>query len=264
MKLFLSVAVLLTSVFFLTADEASNAENNRSEGRTEGRSRFGGRGGMRSQGGRRGGNFMEQIKNKYPTEYAEIEKMRESNPEKARDLMRDLMFKNMSAMGMGRSGDRKERSAEPVGEQLEELKSKFPTEFAEYEKLKTTDAAKAAEKLKELMKKAFPENAVADTKNLRDRNRRAVGFVMRDLERRYPERMAAINKLQKTDPDAARKQLRELFSEAGISMPGGARELNYEDVPANTQPNRNGMMPGGNFPFGGGRMMMPGSWGGRR
>ena len=215
-------------------------------------------------GGRRGGNFMEQMKNKYPKEYAEIEKLRDSDPEKARDKMRELMRKSMSESGMmppGR-GFAPPPAAEPTEEQLKELKAKYPEDIAEYEKLKKSDPEKAKEKLQQLMQKAFGENGAANDKFLRDRNRRANAFVINELKRRYPEKMQEIEKLQATDPDAAREELRKLFAESNLRMPGGQRELNYEYVPPQQQNNRNWMMNRGGFPFGGGGMMGP--WGGRR
>ncbi len=247
MKYFLSL-ILAVCCLAVTADSSDRSSSDRDRSR--------GRGGRM---GRRGGNFMEQFKSKYPKEYAEIEKLRDSDPEKAREKMRELMRKAMADRGMTSRGH---RNIEPTEEQLKELKAKYPTEFAEYEKLKSSDPEKAKAQLQELMKKAFGE-AVNNEKFLRDRNRRATQHVMRELKVRYPEKMAKIEELQKTDPDTAREELRKLFSEAKLRMPGGHRELNYEYVPPQQQ-QQNGRpwgMNRGNNPFGGGRM---GNWGGRR
>ncbi len=237
----------------------STAEDSDSKGGSErSRSR-----GFRMMG-RRGGGFMEQMKNKYPEEYAEIEKLRESDPEKARTMMRNMMRKAMSENGMmpPRRGFAPP-APEPSEEQLKALKAKYPEDFAEYEKLKKSDPEKAKEKLQQLMKKAFGENAGADEKFLRDRHRRANAFVIRELKRRYPEKMEAVEKLQQTDPDGARAELRKLFADSDLRIPGGQRKLNYEYIPPQQQQNfRNGMMNRGNFPFGGGGMMRP--WGNRR
>ena len=253
MKYFLLV---MLAVCTLTAAAAEGSGERESSERSRGR----GRGMM---GGRRGGNFMEQMKNKYPKEYAEIEKLRESDPEKARNKMRDLMRKSMSENGMMPLGRGfAPPPAEPSDEQLKELKAKYSEEFAEYEKLKKSDPEKAKEKLQQLMKKAFGENAAVNDKFLRDRHRRANAFVVKELKRRYPEKMQEIEKLQTTDPDTAREELRKLFTEADLRIPGGQRELNYEYVPPQQQQNnRNWMMNRGGFPFGGGMM---GPWGGRR
>lgn len=250
MKYFLSL-MLAVCCLSLWSDEKSNSSS--SDNPERGRSR-----GWRS--GRRGGGFMEQIKKKYPGEYAEIEKLRENDPEKARSKMRELMRKTMPEMGMMRRGGHG-GFPELSEEQIKELKTKFPAEFAEYEKLKESDSAKAKEKLRGMMKKYFEENALANDKFLRDRNRRATAHILAELKSRYPEKMQEIEKLQKTDPDAARKELRNLFAEAELTVPSGQKELNYEYIPPQQQNFRNGMMPRGNFPFGG-RMMGP--WGGRR
>ena len=148
--------------------------------------------------------------------------------------------------------------------QLAIIKGKFPKEFAEYEKLKSSEPEKAKKMLVELMKKTFGEEAVFNPKNLRDRNRRAVGRVMMELKRRHPEKFAEIEKMQAVDPDGARRELRKLFAESDMQMPGGMRELNYEyvDPKLKMQPQQRGGMGGFN-PFGGGRMG-GGFWGGRR
>ncbi|MBO5923292.1 MAG: hypothetical protein J6Q81_02135 [Lentisphaeria bacterium] len=247
MKYFFSL-ILLTAALLLSANDDSGKSAERSE-------RWRGKGG-RSM--RRGGGFMEQIKKKYPKEFAEIEKLQESDPEKARSKMRDLMRKSMPDFGMMR------RSAEPSAEQLKELKAKYPAEFAEYEKLKASDEEKAKDKLRELLKKHIAESAAGDDKFLRDRNRRATAHVLAELKIRYPEKMKNIEELQQTDPDTARAELRKLFAESQMRMPGGQKVLEYEYIPPQQQPNgaRPWGMNRGGFPFGGNRMMGP--WGGRR
>lgn len=250
MKYFLSL-ILAAVCLSLCADGKSGVSSaDRSEQRGRGRE---------GRAMRRGGSFMEQIKKKYPKEFEEIEKLRESDPEKSHSKMRELMRKAMPEMGMMRRGRGPE--FEPNEEQLKALKAKYPEEFAEYEKLKSSDPGKAKEKLRELMKKYSEENPAGNEKFLRDRNRRATAHILGELKKRYPEKMQEIEKLQKTDPDAAREELRKLFAEANMHMPGGQRELNYEYVPPQQQNNgRPWGMNRGNFPFGG-RM---GSWGNRR
>ena len=68
MKYFFSL-ILLTAALLLSANDDSGKSAERSE-------RWRGKGG-RSM--RRGGGFMEQIKKKYPKEFAEIEKLQESD-----------------------------------------------------------------------------------------------------------------------------------------------------------------------------------------
>ena len=65
------------------------------------------------------------------------------------------------------------------------------------------------------------------------------------------------------DPDGARRELRKLFADSQMQMPGGMRELNYEyvDPKLKMQLQQRGGMGGFN-PFGG--RMGGGFWGGRR
>ena len=157
--------------------------------------------------------------------------------------------------------------AEPTEEQLAVIKNKFPKEFAEYEKLKSSDPEKAQKLIVELMTKTFGAEAVYNPKNLRDRNRRAVSRVMMELKHRHPEKFAEIEKMQATDPDGARQELRKLFAESNMQMPGGMRELNYEYVdPKLKMQQQRGMGGFGGGPFGGrmGGGFGGGFWGGRR
>ncbi len=254
------LAALLSAA--AVADDAPQTGNSNREA---------GRGGRRGgfMGGRRGGGFMEQIKKQYPKEVAEIEKLRQENPEQAGIKMRELMSK-MRNSGFGGGRDRggmppmvAQSAVEPTEEQLAVIKNKFPQEFAEYEKLKSSDPEKAKKLIIELMTKTFGAEAVYNPKNLRDRNRRAVSRVMIELKHRYPEKFAEIEKMQATDPDGARRELRKLFAESQMQMPGGMRELNYEyvDPKLKMQPQQRGGMGGFN-PFGG--RMGGGFWGGRR
>ncbi|MBE6381108.1 MAG: hypothetical protein E7047_09290 [Lentisphaerae bacterium] len=249
--IFIAVTTLLLGVAVTAADTPGStppAPDNNPGGNSESRGR-GRRGGMR------GAQFMEQLKAKYPEEVAEIEKLRDSDPDAARAKTMELMRKAGPEMGVRRSGGSGPRRGrprmEPTAEQLSELKDKFPAEFAEYEKLKKTDPKRAEQLLGELLKKAFGDQfANYYNKNLRDRHRRSVENIRMELKRRFPERYAEIEKLEKTDKDAARKLLRELFKEAQIEMPRGNNELNYEYVDPRLNPqNRSGRMgpPGRRF-----------------
>ncbi len=214
--------------------------------------------GRRSPGRRSfgGGRMYDEIKKKYPAEFAEIEKLRASDPEGARTKMRELMRKAAPEMGFGRGfrrgGDR-QAPGTLSAEMLQKIKEKYPEEFAEYEKLKSSEPEKAAEKLKELTEKFFAGNPPEPEKNLRDRNRRAVSSVMRQLKEKYPERFAEIEKMREIDPDGARAELRKMFKEANLRMPDGMNVLNYEyQDPKLNNPNMRNNMPGS-----GGRMMPP-------
>lgn len=224
-------------------------------------SNFPGRGGS---GFRPDGNFLERLKSRYPDEVGEIEKLQSSDPEAARAKIRELMSKNMRSWNghsrrMFNNGFNPGAALELTAEQLEEIKTKLPEEFAEYEKLKNEDPAKAAEKLRELFKKVYPDHNLENNgniKGLRDRHRRSVEMIKRELKRRYPERYAEIEKISLKNPDAGREELRKLFKESNLRMPGGARELVYEYQAPNLQNNNPGMMNRNFFPRG----MMNGPW----
>lgn len=252
MRILSSLILVLFAALLTAADApatpAASGNDGNSSNEQRGSRRFG-RGGRM---GMRGGRFMEQLKEKYPQEVAEIEKLRSSDPEGARTKMFELMRKANPEMTM-RGGRRRDaiREVEPTAEQLAELKAKFPAEFAEYEKVKTSDPEKAKNLLRELLKKAYGEQIAENTKNLRDRSRRSVAMVKMELKRLYPERFSKIEKLAETDPDAAREEMRKLFKESNLRMMHGARELNYEyvDPKLNNQFNRPGMM-NMRFPYG--------------
>ena len=258
MKVVIAILIgLLSWSSWTMAEDAAGAESERSRARGRGERMM-----------RRGGSFMAQLKNKYPAETSEIEKLRSSNPDAARQKMRELMRKaddDGMLRNMRRGGKEQHApEANPTEEQLKMLKSKYPEEFAEYEKVKSSDPEKAQQLLQQLMQKELEAGANGG-KNLRDRNRRSVQRICSILKKRYPERYAEIEKKSATDPDAARAELRKLFAESNLNMPGGNRELIYEyqdpklknQVPGNWRAPRN-------FPFGGGMMAPPGNWGRRR
>ena len=250
MKIFSAVFLLLASLMLTAADAPDNSGSQRGE--------------RSKRSGMRGNRMLEQLKAKYPKEVEEITRLQESSPEQARTKFFELMRKAGPEMGFrGGFGGRREgrgmRDIELSEAQIAELKNKFPKEFAEYEKLKESDPDKAREKLHALAKKAFGEQQIAQDSIYRDRSRRAVAFVRMELKRLYPERYEEIVKLEKSDPDAARRELRKLFAESNIRIPHGARELNYQyvDPKLNNQFNRPGMMNmRQNYP--GGRMLGPG------
>lgn len=234
----------------------SGAEDSGSEGRRSRRERGERMGSRRTQ-------MLEDLKSKYPAEVAELEKLRTSDPEAARTKMRELMNKaGMSFPGRNRRPERMAPQINLTEEQIKEIKSKLPEEFAEYEKLKASAPEKASVKLMEMAQKVFGEQ-LFNRKNLRDRQRRSTAWVKRELARRYPERYAEAEKLSSTDPDGARQLLRKLYKDAGLFVEPGAGELVYEYVdPKNNNNMRNNMMQR-NFPmWGGGRMMGPPGWDG--
>jgi len=250
----LSAMFLICSLSGAEKDIASGGENRRSRlGRSE-----------RMSGGRRSMQMLEQLKDKYPAEVAELEKLRSSDPAAARAKMRQLMDKaGIKFPGRGMRHGNTLPSAKLSEEQLKELKSKLPLEFEEYEKLKKSDPEKADAKLREMLVKVFGEQAFYG-KNLRDRQRRSSARIQRELARLYPDRYAEMEKIRQTDLERAREILRELYRDSGLRSEPGARELVYEYVdPKQNNNNMRSNMQRIDPMWGGGRMMPP--WaGGRR
>ena len=229
-----------------------------SAGNTAQPPRDGERSGRRMRGG---ANFLERLKSQYPAEVAEIEKLRESDPEAAGVKMRELMSK----AGFGRRGHRgADTPASTPGEisesTLAKLKEKYPAEFAQYEELKKSDPEKAAAKLRELLEKAgLAQEAAASVSTLRDRTRRQVEEINRELQRRDPETYARLEALRESDPDAARREFRRMAGEAGLIRNGRTDRVQYEYVPVSAPGNANSGRFNGRGGFPGGMM---GPWGG--
>ena len=234
--------------------------------------------------GRRGGQFLERLKEQYPGEVAEIEALRASDLDSANAKMRELMNKAGFPRGGMRGqrtapGAERETAAEPDEATLTKLKEKFPEEFARYEEWKKSDPAKAREKLRELLTKAGWNGAAPEPNSqsyLRDRARREVERVEQELRRRDPEGYRKLEELRESDPDAARREFRRMAAAAGLTgrqTPERDR-VQYEYTrPAANSGNNNGNRfggggfggfgPGGMPPWGGGQPN-GGNWRGRQ
>lgn len=108
---------------------------------------------------------------------------------------------------------------------FEQLKAKFPTEFAEIEKLLETDSAAALKKLQALAAKAeitLPEVPLEAARkrpvSIRNSNRLYIRRANRMLERLNPEAYAELEKLRSEDEDAAREKFRTMVKQAGITL----------------------------------------------
>ncbi len=236
-RCYLGILTALALTFGVIAQEqqSQSAENSDSS-RRGGRSR-GGRGDF-------GGGFEQirerirqadaQIKEKFPEEYKELEKLDSSDRRAAYQKRIELARKagiELPDFGRGR-GDRRpggSSSSSEAQDNLQEewqkaeeaIKAKFADEYAEIVKLRETDAAAALVKLRALAEKAgvkLPEGEPAAKEvGVRNIARLAVEQANRILERRYPEEYAEIVKLRETDPDLARDKYRELFKRAGLN-----------------------------------------------
>ena len=227
----LTVAAALLAWCAIGADEAPVAAP-RQESRGGGRSRSG----MRE----RFAEIERQLKEKFPAEYAEVEKMRETDRFGAMRKMEELAEKAGIEMPFGRRGMRP-RPAEKAG--LEMPKGELPKSVQSERKIELN----------------------------RNRNRILIANANRILARTRPDDYAKLQALREVDDDAARAFFRKLAREEGLTparllgepIPQ-VRSVSYSDkdieaqnpMPSNTI-NRGW---GGRGGWGGGR----GNWGGGR
>lgn len=215
-----ALASTLTLFSAIAADDAPATDTpaqDVSGGRREGRQGRGERGGMNRRDPR--AEAEAQIKAKFPEEYAAIEKMRAEADAKLKELAKKAGVE----------------IPKTYAEQMADLKEKYPKEMAEIEELQKTDRMAAFRKMRELAEKAGiqlnfgrpggmgggpgmgpggpgregAEPAVAPRTNPMQQ--------LRELRRKFPQEMAAIEELRKTDPAAARVKILELTAklEAG-------------------------------------------------
>ena len=243
-------------------------------------------GGSRREAGRgdrgsRGGRFQEMIESlreQKPAEVAEIEKLMQSDPRSAMRRARELFPDTFS--GFSRSGFRggmPSSRRDPWQSLMQQLKDKFPEEYAEIEKQMQTDRTGAVAKLRELAAKAgleVPEGEPGQPRtetrlpSPRNRNREMKKAAERIIRQLYPEDYALMVEMRDIDPDAAREAFRDLVREAGLTtedlektalmQTGRARSVVFTDKELEEQyeqtssgSNGNGGGPWG-FPGGGG------------
>lgn len=193
----------------------------------------GGMGGSRMEAFRK---VQEEIKAKLPAEYAEYEKLQSTDRRAAREKLRELATKagvSMPSMRPGENrrrgndGDLPEQSAVNAEWQkvFEQLKAKFPEEFAEIQKLLSTDSAAALKKLQALAAKAgitLPETPLESRReqaaSIRNSNRYYIRRANRMLQRSDPQGYAELEKLRAEDEDAAREKFRSMVKQAGITL----------------------------------------------
>lgn len=190
------------------------------------RGEFPGRSGMRE----RFENFSRQLKEKFPAEYAEIEKLRGSDRMAAMRKTMELANKAGIEMPWGRRGMMGPRGG--GGSALAEwpkffaeLKEKAPTEFTAIEQKIVSRPQEALKELKALAEKhglKMPEGPLPGTGAgqpalNRNRNRFMVERANRILERSRPEEYARLQSLRETDENAAREYFRKLAKEEGLT-----------------------------------------------
>ncbi|MDR0933180.1 MAG: hypothetical protein LBM70_09215 [Victivallales bacterium] len=156
-----------------------------------------------------------KIKEKFPEEYAQVEKMRADAEAKLRELAKKAGVEIPKTMQ----------------EQLAELKVKYPKEMTEIDELRKTDMWAAMRKTQELAEKA------GITLNTGRRGGGTPGFgrdnntdtppaprvnqlnLLKQLRERFPAQMSEIDALRKTDPAAARKKMKELSDKLKADQP---------------------------------------------
>ncbi len=162
--------------------------------------------------GPRGGNsraaIEAQLKQKYPEEYAKIEMLRRETETALEELAK-------------KAGLELPAAPKSIAEQLETLKEKYPAEYAKIEELRKTDPRAAFRMTRELAEKAgitlefggpgfqrspgSAENPAPGPARINPMQQ------MRRLKEKYPAEFAKIETLRRSDPAAARAQLRALL-----------------------------------------------------
>ena len=242
LKLHIPVLVPVVGMAALLTFAAEN-EGGTSAGQSENtgaRRDFGGR---RFRPGGRGGAGMEafrkmqeEIKAKLPAEYAEYEKLQSTDRRAAREKFRELAAKagvSLPFMGPGEHRRRGEEGAPPGfsaanaewQKVFEQLKAKFPAEFAEIQKLLSSDSAAALKQIQALVAKAgisLPETPLEErheqAASIRNSNRYYIRRANRMLQRINPKEYAELEKLRAEDEDAAREKFRSMVKQAGITL----------------------------------------------
>lgn len=141
----------------------------------------------------------QKLKEKFPAEFAEIQKLRDEAEKKLQELAQKANIELPAA-------------PKSMQERMAELKAKYPAEFAEMDKLRESDPAAAFAKMRELLEKegitrhrdgAVPAKPAPERQN--------TGKILQELRKKYPEEMKAIQELRKKDPKKAREKTQELL-----------------------------------------------------
>ena len=222
----------------------------------------------------RGGDFRrrfaeinETLRTKYPAEFAEMEKLRETDRRAAMEKFRELAEKagvSLPMMRRERGGDERfgaagesSRPGADVQNALQLIRAGHPEAFDENGKLKESDPAAALEKWIALAE----ETRVDDVKrsggavaavSFRSRHRLMMARADRLLAEMDPEGFEYLTELRGEDPDAARELFRRMLRNAGLTAAVLSRPLADEKPVKSMQialPDLSAS--GGNFPGGG-------------
>ena len=160
-----------------------------------------------------------KIKEKFPEEYAAVEKLRAEAEAKLQELAKKAGVE----------------IPKTLSEQLAELKAKYPKEMAEIEELGKTDRRAAFQKTRELAEKAGIQLSMpgmggrpgmpgrgdnsddAPPPPPRENPMRQ----LRLLRQKFPKEMAEVDRLRRSDPEAARAKTQELLEKLEAEQPAG-------------------------------------------
>lgn len=145
-----------------------------------------------------------KLKEKYPAEYAEIEKLRDEAETKLQALAK-------------KAGVQLPFNPETMRKKMTAVRAKYPKEFEEIDKLRKTDPRAAREKMQEIYRKEgieFP--AMQDRRHDRfganqPSPRRGNPMVkIQQIRAAYPEEMKKLDELRRDDPGRYREEMRKL------------------------------------------------------
>ena len=173
-------------------------------GRGEG---FGGRGGFGMMGNRQRTEAENQIKEKFPKEYAAIEKTREQAEEQLQALAK-------------KAGVNLPLPQEAMMKKMAAVREKYKAEFEEIRKLYGTDPQAARERTQEIFRREGIEMPMMNFRRPDDNRmnpppRRGnmnqnIRKKMDQLKQAYPEEMKKVLALRSEDPQKFRTELRKL------------------------------------------------------
>ena len=175
-----------------------------------------------------------QLREKFPEEYAEIEKLRETDRRAAMmktfELMRQAgmempMMRGRSRGGEGR-GDFPAPHRDPLKEFFLALEEADGEAYRQLREVQKTDPEKALTGYRELAEAhgiaipaALTLEALRGVEILpRDVVRYTMEKIDRELAQRYPEEFAELERQRSRDPIRARKQFRALLERSGLKV----------------------------------------------
>lgn len=140
----------------------------------------------------------KKLKERYPAEFAEIQKLRDEAEKKLQALAKKA---NVTLPAPPKS----------MSERMDELKKKYPKEMAEYESLMKTDRRAAFAKLRTIMQKEGFGNGRDGDRNAPSRMRNNPTRNLRAAAKKYPEDWKKIQETRRNDPAKAREMTKDLL-----------------------------------------------------